>query len=421
MRYSRIMQSPQSHEQFAFQNPNPNAVVRLLRNLSPSSFVSVGRIHRSSVRQTPRRKRPVKTQICASLGIRSTAAILAATTLGVTNVSPSEAITSPTPPSIQRVYKSKSISETGSSCAIITHAVRDLSPALQRLEFRRPTLSGPVDSAATGPLPMVSAKVTGVAKDPIHDYSMPQTTRDSSPSSPPSSSQAHGSASTPHSVAAYLSSSSTNPKARSQQASQFALSYNVARLAGEDDDEARREFMLGARLVTAVMMGVMLGVERRATKLYLGVRSVTVLSVTAALVTVVVSTLVTSASIYKQTSLSIPSTPSVPVLRAVGTPCIVGISVAALTSVAVYATAKAVARTRGRLAPMSAAVGTAVGMGIASGAGQPLLTAVFYLAGVAVMRASSPSLKSSRKSSRAYHPSAHERLRNTRSSSDSRP
>lgn len=152
--------------------------------------------------------------------------------------------------------------------------------------------------------------------------------------------------------------------------------------------------MLAARLVTAAMMGVMLGVERRAAKLYLSVRSVTVLSVVAALTTVIVPTLS-----ELPTLSSIPShyygmrgesawSSSIPFLHLVATPAVAAFSVAILTALMVFATARAVAPNKRKIAPMSAAVASAVGMGVSAGAACPLLTAAFYLIGVAVMRSS---------------------------------
>lgn len=237
---------------------------------------------------------------------------------------------------------------------------------------------------------LVSVTVTGVSKQPIHDYPIPDSVGDRlhtqpSPSAPTASSPT---------LPAYLATPRTPPPSNHGQRLQFQALSNP----NADSDDARREFMLAARLVTASMMGVMLGVERRATKLYLSVRSITVLSVVAALTTVLVSTLstiptLTEASIHNHAvhhphqSLW-PS--SIPLLHLVATPAVATLSVATLTALMVYATARAVAPNKQKIAPMSAAVASAVGMGVASGAACPLLTAAFYLMGVAVMRSSQP-------------------------------
>lgn len=234
----------------------------------------------------------------------------------------------------------------------------------------------------------VSVIVTGVSKQPIHDYAIPDTADDylhpqSLPSTPSTTSPT---------LPAYLATPRTSPPSNHGQRLQFQpLSH-----PNTDSDDARREFMLAARLVTAAMMGVMLGVERRAAKLYLSVRSITVLSVVAALTTVLVSTLsaiptLTDASVHNHTvHHHSPWSSSIPFLHLVATPAVAALSVATLTALMVYATARAVAPNKQKIAPMSAAVASAVGMGVASGAACPLLTAAFYLIGVAVMRSSQP-------------------------------
>lgn len=180
-----------------------------------------------------------------------------------------------------------------------------------------------VVSGVTDAPPVVS--VTGVGKSSLHDYSRP--------------------------------------------AVQSRMSARVDTL-----DDARREFVLAARLVTAVMMGVMLGVERRATRLNLGVRSVTLLSVSAALTGVLAG--------CADARLQVPRW-----LAAAGGPSsLLAFGLVVGVSGGLFAVASARPRGVRNAGSMSAVVGLSVGMGFACGAGLGLLTAALYLAGVAVMR-----------------------------------
>lgn len=248
----------------------------------------------------------------------------------------------------------------------------------------------------------VSVVVTGVSKQAIHDYAIPDAMDERLQL--PASALAP---STPPSLPAYLASPRTSPSSHHGHWLQFQpLSHSVA-----DADDARSEFMLAARLITAAMMGVMLGVERRATKLYLSVRSVTVLSVVAALTTVLVSTLSSfptltdPASVHQHSSHHASQwSTSIPFLHLFTTPAVAALSVATLTALMVYATARAVAPNKEKIASMSAAVASAVGMGVASGAACPLLTAAFYLIGVAVMRSSKPPSRIPRSTKTSSHP-----------------
>lgn len=139
----------------------------------------------------------------------------------------------------------------------------------------------------------------------------------------------------------------------------------------ELDDEARREFSLAVRLVTAVLLGVMLGVERRATSFNLGVRSITLISVCTALV----SLMMTGA----ESGFYIPMITSAPHMAIVSLGAVVGMTV--------YAAARMRQRRTRHRAGMCWTIGLGVVMGGGCGAGLSLLSVVCYLAAVAVLRA----------------------------------
>lgn len=136
-------------------------------------------------------------------------------------------------------------------------------------------------------------------------------------------------------------------------------------------DDARREFVLASRLVTAVLLGVMLGVERRATRLNLGVRSVTLISLTSSMVWVM-ATAGESAGLFA------------PVL--VGGPCVAVGGAGIVAGLCTYAATKVRRRSTRNAGGMSALVGLCLAMGGACGAGLSLLTVGCYLAAVGVLR-----------------------------------
>ncbi|PXF48187.1 hypothetical protein BWQ96_02139 [Gracilariopsis chorda] len=170
--------------------------------------------------------------------------------------------------------------------------------------------------------------VVGVAKSPIHDYSIPQP----------------------------------NPTITNR--------YSAALESLDPVDEARRELSLATRLVTAVLLGAIVGVERSATQLNLGVRSITLISLSSAVVCVMLS------------SVELPLQ-----LMAVS-PHMAVASAAAVAGIAVFAMAT-LRRPRPRnVSAMSWIVTLCVTMGGACGAGSSLLTVFACLAAVYVMRIS---------------------------------
>lgn len=152
-----------------------------------------------------------------------------------------------------------------------------------------------------------------------------------------------------------------------------------------DEDDARREFVLAARLVTAVMMGVMLGVERRATMLNLGVRSLTVISVSAALAGVFATCV--------EHMLVVPARVAPIIAMFGGAPACAAIVVTAVAALAVFLGGRARPRQVRFLGNMSVVIGMAVGMGLCCGAGLPILTAALYLGAVCVMRGERGAVK----------------------------
>lgn len=244
------------------------------------------------------------------------------------------------------------------------------------------------------PSTTMQAVVIGVGKSPIHDYEYHQK-----------DTQAHNQA-----------QKSTQGVSRAHLNGRYVSKESFIGSREQEGEEARREFLLAARLVTAVMMGVMLGVERRAMALNLGVRSLTVISVTAALAAVVSTHCAVSinnpAADFSRSILSTlnPSVRRHAVANAL-VPASATIVLAVATIAAVLCVSRAVVRRRSSssdnknkqnvecdntavLPSMSAAVGIAVGMGVACGIGLGLLAAGFYLAGVAVMRGGDHSLES---------------------------
>lgn len=232
------------------------------------------------------------------------------------------------------------------------------------------------------------AVVIGVGKSPIHDYDYLQRGTHSN-QNVQKNAQSTGQA---HISGRHVSKESLATSGAEQQ----------------EKEDARCEFLLAARLVTAVMMGVMLGVERRATMLNLGVRSLTVISVTAALATVISTNC--TANIHQPAvdiSRIILTTLNSSNNRYAVAPALVPASatviLAAATSAAVFCVSRTILQRRHKsynkaekhdlehdnlavLPSMSAAVGLDVGMGVACGAGLGLMAAGFYLAAVAAMR-----------------------------------
>ncbi|KAI0566680.1 hypothetical protein FGB62_7g228 [Gracilaria domingensis] len=133
-------------------------------------------------------------------------------------------------------------------------------------------------------------------------------------------------------------------------------------------DEARREISLATRLITAVLFGAFLGVERSATTLNLGVRSVTLISLSSAVASVMVAAL----DMIPPTFLAYPS---------------LGVAlVSSFTGMCVYTAAK-LRRPRPRnIAAMTWIVSLSVAMGTACGTGLSLVTILSCLAAVYVMR-----------------------------------
>lgn len=139
--------------------------------------------------------------------------------------------------------------------------------------------------------------------------------------------------------------------------------------------DTRTEALLAVRLITAVLLGVMVGVERRATRLNLGVRSITLVSLTSALVSVTAtSTRLTPAVV----ALSPPAASAAPALAV--------LAASAVTAAAVFAAIRTTSRLRAHAMHMSAVVGLVIGMGGACGAGLSLMAAAGYLAAIAFMR-----------------------------------
>lgn len=142
--------------------------------------------------------------------------------------------------------------------------------------------------------------------------------------------------------------------------------------------ETRTELLLAARLITAVLLGVMVGVERRATRLRLGVRSITIISLTSALISVVaMSTRLTSTTAAALSTATVVSAPATAIVAA-------SIAVAA----AVFGAGRITSHPlpRHETMPMSVVVGIVVAMGGACGAGLSLMSAASYLAAIAIMR-----------------------------------
>lgn len=116
----------------------------------------------------------------------------------------------------------------------------------------------------------------------------------------------------------------------------------------------------------------MVGIEPRATPLNLGVRSITLIALTAALCTVVTTT-----ALAIPTTVT-PCTPATPLALVVSTGLVTGLA----TCIAASLRKRPVHAAR----PMSMLVGIVTIMGAACGAGLSLLGAVAYLTALAVMR-----------------------------------
>lgn len=245
--------------------------------------------------------------------------------------------------------------------------------------------------------------VTGVGKSSLHDY---RSSRSSSKvaSNSTSTQQQFNSQSTSISKTQIASTTMTNTTSTASSQS-----------AAVPVTDPQREFMLATRLTTAVMMGVMLGVERRATTLNLGVRSVTVISVTSALLAVVgtcCESLLPATTIASTTSTTASSAMNAGLAFVIANgiaPAATVVALAALSGMCVFIGVRMRTRTRSRLhrrsvpfaRSMSAVVGLVVGMGVACGAGLGLMTAGFYLGGVAVMRGERTTLRTASASASA--------------------
>ncbi|CAN8074005.1 unnamed protein product [Agarophyton chilense] len=133
-------------------------------------------------------------------------------------------------------------------------------------------------------------------------------------------------------------------------------------------DEARREICLATRLITAVLLGAIVGVERSATTLNLGVRSVTLISLSSAMASVMVASMHT-----------IP-----PLILAYPSLCVLLVSF--MAGVFVYTAAKLRRPRPSHIGAMSSIVALGVAMGTACGYGLSLITILCCLGGIFVMR-----------------------------------
>lgn len=146
-------------------------------------------------------------------------------------------------------------------------------------------------------------------------------------------------------------------------------------------DDASREFVLAARLITSVLLGVMIGVERRATRLNLGVRSITLLALSSALVSVVgTCKQITGLALFPAAA----AVPAVPIAAA-----------SMLAGLGLFVVARTRSRPTKEVVPMCLVVGTVIAMGGACGAGLSLLSAGCYLAAIGIMRGTEKSRKPS--------------------------
>lgn len=137
-------------------------------------------------------------------------------------------------------------------------------------------------------------------------------------------------------------------------------------------DDARWEILLASRLITAVLLAVMVGIERRATALNLGVRSITLLTLSTAMCFVVATS---------------PSASTSTIAACIGAAPAMFVVMAGLASaLGLYVVAVSRKRRPAETVAMSTLVGVVVTMGGACGAGLSLMSAGCYLAAVAVMR-----------------------------------
>lgn len=236
-------------------------------------------------------------------------------------------------------------------------------PALDAPHYVVSGTSGTLSSSEGAPLRVnaTPSSVVGVSKSSIHDY------RSSSSSS----------------------LSSTSP----------AATATAATIHSSADSAAKGEFMLAMRLITAVMMGVMLGVERSATSLRLGIRSITVISLSSAIFSLFLTYsellfMPTTQSVggYSQLAFGIASNMT-PVATALMLACVSSVLVYVVMRVKCFyykqkhfGAKQKISSNVSLVKSMSAVIGLSVGMGVACGAGLGLMTAGFYLGGVAVMR-----------------------------------
>lgn len=132
------------------------------------------------------------------------------------------------------------------------------------------------------------------------------------------------------------------------------------------------EFALSIRLVTAVVLGALIGMERRAPSLNLGIRSVTITSLSAALLTI--TSLVPAGGATTSAVLAAPPAPLV---------AAIGVMAAAIVLVLFKPSRNELPR---RVFKVSAVVGLAATIGAACASGQTLCAAFAYLAALAVLR-----------------------------------
>lgn len=162
----------------------------------------------------------------------------------------------------------------------------------------------------------------------------------------------------------------TEPTIASTQVTE--QSAQAAFLLDSAAEAARREFVLATRLITAVVLGVLVGIERRATRLNLGVRSITIITLSAALVSVVTTgSQATGVTLF-------PTLAAAPLLPVVGMGGMVGLGL--------YGAARMRPRKVREMVPMCVVVGLVVAMGGVCGAGLSLLTAAAYLGAISAMR-----------------------------------
>lgn len=248
----------------------------------------------------------------------------------------------------------------------------------------------PAQSYATVASPNLNSPSTAFSSDPNHHYVVS--------GSPSTSNEAPLRVNaSPSSVVGVSKSSIHDYRSASLDPISIGAAVTSTNLP-QTDESAKGEMMLAARLITAVMMGVMLGVERSATALNLGIRSITVISLSSA----IFSLFLTYSDHLFPTSVSTVGYSTLAFgIASQMTPVATALLLACVTSIAVYVVMRVkyfyynqkhfganqkISSNLSLFKSMSAVVGLSVGMGVACGAGLGLMTAGFYLGGVAVMR-----------------------------------